>query len=830
MKKRSKFFAVAGAIVFTASFAMGACGTESDAKGTFDDYTYDYNQTTLKAYPDENMTVDGVLEEDKWSSPELKWLENYDQESEVYFKFTMFFSEKGLYFGAVSKDWHVYYNKPYSQTLNTGFNVYIAKVGDFTLDERVYISFNCGNTHWSHGLNTYEGVVTVQGEGYNTGKSEGITLEAFVPWSQFGYTEAPEEMRAVCSYTLVSAAGTTTAGSNLWTGYVNGGDYAKYYDFNANGWESADVETGILGDSKSGYAKGPDWDMSQAADDVYSSNKAQQHIKATGQTYLYFKDVWSDSYTVSATVTPNVRSDDGKCGLNNENPRAGIMTGYNEYCFSALMVNFSKSNLDSNTLELSSSFTQSGSTTHTVIYKSKAGEYDVKQGVTLTCVKSGSSFFYYIGEGDDVELIYMEEISLLKGKAEPGIQTTSCDVTVTNPKVAYKEGGSEMMGYLNRTGVYVLETENGAGGSVTADVYSVKRGDSLTLNVLPTSGFYKLAKFEISYGGDFSDITETVRANMNGGKYVLSDVQSNITVRSVFERCDDSEVSRITGSVVSQSNGIPVSGAVIAVEGKTDKSQYYTATTNNNGIYSARLPKGEYNVTVMAGGYEKAVTKNVTVNENGATLDKSLTLALVGGSVSVNGKTLASSLTRCTFSMEDSASVVYAQSGTDQEVAWLGRLGAVSGDFTVTAVYEYLGGSDGDPSGGFVVSNGSDKFALFALGNNAGYGSGFRYYNTSVFANRWQNRTKTPQITFTTDTKVIMTLKRVDGVYYLYSDMYTEGMTEAATLRGQVTGGVENNVTTGTGKLTIPAGNIAVGVSFRNDSACKITVLSAQQF
>lgn len=828
MKNKRNIVAVAGAVLFAASLGLGACGAESDAKGSFDDYRYPYNQTTLKAYPDANMKVDGVLDEDKWNSSELRWLENYDQESEVYFKYTLFFSEKGLYFGAVSKDWHVYYNKPYSQTLNTGFDVYVAKEGDFKLDERVYISFNCGNTHWSHGLNTYEGVVTVQGGDYNTGESEGITLEAFVPWDQFGYTEPPARMRSVCSYRLVSGAGTTSSGSAMWTGYVNGGDYAKYYDFDANGWESVDAEGSLLGDSKSGYAKGPDWDMSDAANGVYRSNKAQQNIKATGQTYPYFKDVWSDSYTVSATFKPNVR-DDGTCGINAASPRAGIMTGYNEYCFSALMIHFSKTNLAGKTLELTSSYSKGGSTTHTVIYKSAAGAFDIAEGVTLTCTKVGSSFFYYIGSGDDAQLVYMEEIPLLNGKAEPGIQTTSCDVTVSEPTVLFKEGGSAQMDYLNKTGVFVLETENGAGGSVTSDVYSVKRGDSLTLSVLPTSGFYKLSKFEISYGGgEYADITEQVRANMNGGKYVLENVQSNISVRTVFERFADSEVSKLTGTVVSAENDtIPVSGATVAVEGKTDKTLYYTATTNASGIYSIRVPAGEYNVTVFAGGYEKTVTENVTVGAADSSLNASLRLALVGGSVKVRNKVLASSTTRCTFSPDDSAVVTFAQSGTDAEVAWLARLGAVSGDFTVTALYEYLGGSDVDPSGGFIVSDGSNKFALFALGNDANWGSGFRYYNTSTFANRWQERKSTPQIVFKTG-KVIMTLKRVDGVYFLYSDMYTEGKTEATTLRGQVTGGAVMNVTAGTGTVTIPAGQIGVGVSFRNDSSCKITLLSAE--
>ncbi len=829
MKRTAKkTLALAGACLIACTFTLTACGEAKDAAGTFEDFTYRYDQTTLKTECDEDMTIDGVLSEPRWNDAELKWLEHRESSSEVSIRYTTSFSEKGLYLAAVAEDWRIFYNTPYSNIKNSTFDIFLAREGDYSLNDKIFISFNCGNTHWAHGLVSYLGHVTVQGGEPNSDTCTGMTLEAYLPWSQFGYTSAPEKIRSVCTYQLLNSA---TAGAiELQPGYVNGYAYGKYYEFGANGFLSADSDEGTLGDSKSGYSKGPDWNVSQAAQDIYTSNKAQQNVCTTGQTYIFYRDVLNDSYSVSATFTPNVHAD-GSCGIANNSPRAGLMTGYNAYCFSALMIDMSKSNLDSGTLVLTSSYTHGGSTAHTPIYKSAAGEYNLRKGITLTCVKYGSLFYYYVGSGSDAQLVYQEEIPLLNGITEPGIQTTNCDVTVTAPSARYYETADrdELLSYLNNTGIYIVSAENGAGGSVTPESYTVKRGGDLVLNIAANSGVYKLDTFEISYdGGEWNSLVEDARLSAKEGKYVVKNVQHNIAVRSAFVR-NSAAMSMVTGKIAS--NGIAVGGATVAFENKADKTLYYTANTNQAGEYSLRVPVGEYNVYVRAQGY---VAASGEASAAGESAEKNLNLqpAPIGGSVTVGGKVYASNGAQCDYSLASEGIVTFTETSSETQAAWLSAVGAAEGDFTATIVFEYLSGTDSDPSAGFILADGVQDYpyAMYTIGGNKG---GFRFYHPDDWwNNRYQGKSGST-VNFLSGQKVIVTLTRVGNTYTLYSDLYTDGMTRAVSLRASIDGGLTHQgISMGTYQpysssvtCTVPQGAVAVGISCHAGASFRAQVL-----
>lgn len=830
MKKHTKrMLAFAAASLMTSALTLTACGEIKDAAGKYKDYVYRYDQTTLKTGCDADTTIDGVLSEERWNDPELKWLEHRESSSEVNMKYTTSFSEKGLYLAAVSQDWRIFYNSPYSNIKNTSFDIFLAREGDYSLNDKIFISFNCGNTHWARGLYSYLGHVTTQGGEPNSDTCTGMTLEAFIPWSQFGYTSAPEKIRSVCTYQLLNSA---TAGAiELQPGYVNGYAYGKFYEFGEKGFLSADTEEGTLGDSKSGYSKGPDWNVSRAAEDIYTSNKAQQNTCTTGQTYIFFRDVLNESYSVSATFTPNIHAD-GACGIANSSPRAGLMTGYNAYCFSALMIDMSKSNLDSGTLVLTSSYTHGGSTAHNPIYKSGAGEYDLRKGITLTCVKYGSLFYYYVGSGANAKLVYQEDIPLLNGNTEPGIQTTNCDVTVSAPSARYYQTAdrSELLGYLNNTGIYIVSAENGAGGSVTPEAFSVARGGNLVLDVAANSGVYKLDSLEVSYdGGDWVNLIEDARLNMREGKYVIADIRSNVAIKSAFVR-NTAAMSTVTGRITT--GGSSVSGATVALESKTDKTLYFTANTNGEGEYSLRVPAGNYNMIVRAQGFVSS-SGEVNATAENAAKDMAIDRAPVGGSVTVGGKVFASNSTACDYSRAEEGFVTFSENSSETQIAWLSAVGAAEGDFTATAIFEFLSGSDTDPSAGFVLTDGIQNYpyAMYTIGGNKG---GFRFYHPDDWwNNRYQGKNGT-SINFLNNAKIIVTLKRVGDTYTLYSDVYTDGMTEATSARASINGGATHQgISMGTYQpysssvtCTVPKGTVAVGISCHANASFRVQVLN----
>lgn len=805
-------------IVCAALFFAAGCAA-GDAEGSFKDVDYNYEQNTLKAVPDADMKIDGDLSEEKWQG--LHWVENHDTASGVNFRFTMFFSDTGLYFAAVSEDWRVYYASEYAGTKNSGFNVYIARGDDYDLQDRFYVTFDCGNTPYTHGMYSYASHVTTQGGEYNSGDCTGMTLEAYVPWKEFGYESAPEKMRAVCSYVLVSGIGSSATTRNIWPGYSNGSNYAKYYEFDETGYTSEDAPDAVLGDSKTNFAKSSDWDLSRSDENIYSSNKSGQTEVGWGQGYIFFRDIYSDDYLISATFYPD-RDESGSCGVDATNPKAGLLVGYNKFCFSGLLINMNSSYLKNGTLSISSAFSQNGSTADTVVYTGSVDNFD--DGVTLSCVKSGTTFFYFLGEGDGAELIYMEEIPLLGGESEPGIQTQSCNVTIKNAKgTAYEDGSPELTEFLNAADIYLISVEEPNYGIVSAETYAVKKGGDLELTVRPSTGYNKLVKFEISENGeDYDDFTDEIKRDLDDGIYTYKNVTSNLFIRAEFTKLGNEEVGRLSGSVTQ--GGAPVSGAEIIAVGAADKSMYYTASANASGKYSMSLPKGEYVITVRAAGCKTMTAEGtVTVGAEGATADVTLTEAEIGGKVVVNGVTLVSSA-GWDYSRGGDLIVSDPSDNGDEEAAWLNGLGAAE-NFKVTAVFEYTGGSDADPSGGFVIGDGKAVYAVYALGNDAGYGSGIRLYEADTIGNRYQKRDKTSEQIRFTGGKVIMTFVKKGNVYSLYGDMYEEGMTEAKTLRGTLEAGKTITCTTGSGEFVLPSGEVAVGISFRKGSSCTVQVL-----
>ena len=168
-------------------------------------YEYPYELITNLEI-DEGMNIDGVLDEDVYAGN--RYMQYSLSNTNV--RLTTHFGEKGLYVGCVIKDNYIYHNKPYLMDANSSMYLYIVptdviKNGTQTLQ----IAADTQNI-WSANYVLFDAATTVQGGDVNTGNSEGMTLEYFVPWQELGLDEKPETVKIFPTYNHVSAQGVSS--------------------------------------------------------------------------------------------------------------------------------------------------------------------------------------------------------------------------------------------------------------------------------------------------------------------------------------------------------------------------------------------------------------------------------------------------------------------------------------------------------------------------------------------------------------------------------------------------------------------------------------------
>ena len=176
--------------------------------GIFD---HDTVMDSLVEY-DENMTVDGVLDEDVWADKETIYYSTTNAKGDlISLEGKYYGTEMGAYFGFVVKDKYIYYadESVRSIGLNSGLELMFAPAGTdhVTVDcAQLRVTANGVVERWTGypfsgypwTMNHFRAVAatTIQGELNATDVSgnEGYTVEVFVPWDSIGLKEQPESI------------------------------------------------------------------------------------------------------------------------------------------------------------------------------------------------------------------------------------------------------------------------------------------------------------------------------------------------------------------------------------------------------------------------------------------------------------------------------------------------------------------------------------------------------------------------------------------------------------------------------------------------------------
>ncbi len=305
MKKRYLIF---GLTALCASFAIAGCASSEFDKGAeyTENYTKRYNAPTT-----DGVTMDGKLDEAFWADKayfEQSYLANTNG-SEATMKITAVPKETGVYIGSVIYDTNVTkYDDIGSLALSksTSWEIpffSVAKGEDpatFTTTEaqhrRHYFYMDpAGNFLLSNPGLYGEGVSYIEGEP-NSGNTEYISFEAFIPWETLKIDTtngAPDYFYLLPTFRSISKGLTDASTMQLqpypWV-YPT-----ACYKFGANGYTQPIPEGSVLGNAKSGYPRTGGWDMSKAA---------QGEVSMTGNTWqhIFFKDVYETNVVVEADI------------------------------------------------------------------------------------------------------------------------------------------------------------------------------------------------------------------------------------------------------------------------------------------------------------------------------------------------------------------------------------------------------------------------------------------------------------------------------------------------------------------------------------------------
>lgn len=150
---------------------------------------------------DEEMTIDGYLDEDVWTEVAVnETILNSEISEDVYMKTRCYMTEKGVYFGLIVKDTSVYYNANRTASRNTSAELYIKSLngkdiynlrlvptgeeGGIDTKNVTYMYDQPANI-FKNWIYDWKGAANVEGK-MNSGRCTGYTVEAFLPWESLG--------------------------------------------------------------------------------------------------------------------------------------------------------------------------------------------------------------------------------------------------------------------------------------------------------------------------------------------------------------------------------------------------------------------------------------------------------------------------------------------------------------------------------------------------------------------------------------------------------------------------------------------------------------------
>lgn len=651
----------------------------------------------------EDINIDGVLDDACWQNK--KWFQNTflanTGNNMPSFEMTSYVDEHGIYIAAVAQDTNLVNNGQRDNNANSNFEFYIVgkNVGETLTNDTVNTLLL--NVDMLGDTNTYftnmDRAVVVNGE-LNSGETESATLELFIPWGTLGIDTSkgvPTEFYCMPGY-LAALPGqeSTTVMKPVWYPYKLVSDH---YVFNADGYTNADREGAVVGDSKFGHAKTANWDVSQEADSIVRSSIGTENHK------IFFGEEYGSNFIVETTIIP-------VGDLENSSPKAGIYFQTSTGFYNAVFLDMKDKYLTDerngtrnfSTLRVAALHNNDG--WNMTYYDDEM--YDnpnasSKEGVKMTVIKYGSKYWVFL-DGKFVTTFdyYFMDIDVI-----PGFFSLGADVI-------YKDYSCEVIDeatlteYVNNKKLYMVDAQiASAGGEVTTSEFSVKKGGSYDITIKSNSG-YEVSSVLINGNEKIND----VKKKAVGGTYTVTGVNSNQEIKVSFKKCDG---YNYTGTI--KSGDTPLASTV-TLKGLSNKALYYEVAAAGEKGFTAIIPAGKYEVTIVTEGY-LTILDTITINKDVSKAYKA-SLSQFVETVKVNEKEVKSKISAWNTEEEHLSKITTSyDAGGKTAPLYFGKTAA---DFAVEATIDYTTvfkeGAEYQPDlmGGFVFNDGSNSGWIMA--------------------------------------------------------------------------------------------------------------------
>ena len=567
-------------MTFVCAFVLGvAAGCNGDKNANIiesnDSYKWTYTQPFVDDM-DDDMKIDGKLEESRWTEGGKKWLTHTEKDVEL--RYTTAFTQKGLYIAAEAKDPGMQWNDTRDFANNSSFYFYI-----ISNKATEYHAFDCMGFYVDELNSACRQNSRFAAKGLRT-EVNGVptlTAEFFASWKALNYTVdkatgMPEEVNFLPQYRYVAGVNSTENTYLKPALAETGGDRVKNaYSFNGDGYINVDVDGVELGNAVTGFAKSDGWDLSN----IKGENKSLT-ANRVGDQAIFFKDINSSRYSYSVDITFNESYNDGI-------PAVGVFDMKNAADFNIMW--FHGEDIANN----KNSYRYFLRDLHTGRSDTQQGNLDVTSGsktIKIRVIKDDSRL-YYIFNG---KYEFGVDLNWLGGKSIPGLYTFGANATFSNWEVTDFESAEKDAQFKDLCATY-MHTVNidGAisGGTVTTDnlAVAVGSGDSVKLSIAPTRG-YVLTDFTLN--GE--SVYDRVISEMTGGVFTITPDRA-LNIGATFSAMPASETLRITGNV-KRSNGTALIGMSYSVHSEQE------ANTNILYNYGTTTSAGIFDITVLKAG------------------------------------------------------------------------------------------------------------------------------------------------------------------------------------------------------------------------------------
>ena len=257
---------------------LAGCGGDEDKTVDYENpFDWEYTPEFEGTY-DDDMEIDGVLDEAVWTSSARKWMTFSEGDATVWH--TVRFTEKGLYIASRAKDtnfvWNARFNysfQAYDKALNSAF-AYVIAGGD-TDHLQMFSMFDFAVD--THNRCSYEqtrfAAKAVTDRPIESGDATEMTAELFVTWDDLNIgvnldTGVPENVRIIPYYRHIGSV--TDPTQNKWITHL----FAErnrlhcYAVFDGEGYAFSESGDAVWGNSATGISRSAGWDLTRNTEGI----------------------------------------------------------------------------------------------------------------------------------------------------------------------------------------------------------------------------------------------------------------------------------------------------------------------------------------------------------------------------------------------------------------------------------------------------------------------------------------------------------------------------------------------------------------------------------